>query len=204
MGSELLLRLGGPHGPPYLPQGHSQLPCVCVSPIPPTSWYPSQPPGTVLPLPLAQLVIKHPIVTPAVLVKAQVRDFPGHLISAKAISSQVLCFPVPASFSICLWHRPSAPWHLLKTSVLTAQCQTPHGVLQMLLRSLSPPPIMLKKILMSPPYRQAGSVWVLDPCARCGAVRGAETCSTWGRSTVSSQVKAQTKRGKVAGLSRKS
>lgn len=111
--------------------------CLCFT-HPATSWYPSQPPGTVLPLPLAQLVIKHPIVTPAVLVKAQIRDFSRHLISAKAISSQVLCFPVPASFSICMWHLPSAPWYLLKTSVLTAQCQTPHGDLQMLLGLLSP------------------------------------------------------------------
>lgn len=85
----------------------------------------------------ARLVIKHPTVTPAVLVKAQIRDFPRHLISVKAIPSQVSCFPVPASLHICMWHLPSAPWYLLKTSVPTAQCQVPHGNFQMLLRSLS-------------------------------------------------------------------
>lgn len=131
-----MLRLGGPHGSPYLPQCHSQLPCVCASPILPTSWYPSQPPGTVLLLPLARLVIKHPTVTPAVLVNTQIRDFPRHFISAKAISSQVPCFPVLGSLHICVWHLPSAPWYLLKTAVPTAQCQAPHGDLQMLLRSL--------------------------------------------------------------------
>lgn len=201
MGSELLLRLGGPHGSPYLPQCHSQVRCVHASPILPTSWYPSQPPGIVLPLPLAQLVIKHPTVTPAVLVKAQIRDFPRHLFSAKAIPSQV---PFPsASLSPHLHvHLPSAPWYLLKTSVPTAQCQAPHGDLQMRLRSLSL--CHAKEDPDVPPYREAGSVWVLDPCAGCDAVQGAETCSTWGRSTLSSQVKAQTKGVKVTGLSGKS
>lgn len=85
--------------------------CLCFT-HPAHLLVPSQPPGTVLLLPLARLVIQHPTVTPAVLVNAQTRDFPRHFISDKAIPSQVPCFPVLASLHICMWHLPSAPWYL--------------------------------------------------------------------------------------------